>query len=60
MLYSHDAVFRNVGFREVTSYKQAMAGSYQFYVTNANTFSVDFSERGYGGHGCQPDPVVSE
>lgn len=40
MLYSHDAVFRNVDFREVTTYKQAMAGSYQFYVTNANTFSV--------------------
>ena len=40
MLYSHDAVFRNVGFREVTSYKQAMAGSYQFYITNSNTFSV--------------------
>lgn len=40
MLYSHDAVFRNVTFREVTSYKQAMAGTYQFYVTNSNTFSV--------------------
>lgn len=40
LLYNHDTVFRNVGFREVTSYKQAMAGSYQFYVTNANTFSV--------------------
>ncbi len=40
MLYSHDAVFRNVGFREVTSYKQAMAGSYQFYITNASTFAV--------------------
>ncbi len=40
MLYSHDAVFRNVGFREVTSYKQAIAGSYQFYITGAATFSV--------------------
>ncbi len=40
VLYSHDAVFRNVGFREVTSYKQAMAGTYQFYVTNSNSFSV--------------------
>lgn len=40
MLYSHDAVFRNVGFQEVTAYKQAMTGSYQFYVTNANTFTV--------------------
>lgn len=40
MLYSHDAVFRNVNFQEVTAYKQAMAGSYQFYITNANTFSI--------------------
>lgn len=40
MLYSHDAVFRNLGFREVASYKQAMAGTYQFYVTNSNSFSV--------------------
>lgn len=40
MLYSHDAVFRNVEFREVTSYKQAMAGSYQFYITGASTFSL--------------------
>lgn len=40
MLYSHDTVFRNVNFQEVTAYKQAMAGSYQFYVTNANTFTV--------------------
>lgn len=40
MLYSHDALFRNVGFREVTAYKQAMAGSYQFYVTNSSQFTV--------------------
>jgi len=40
ILYNNDAVFRNVGFREVTSYKQAMAGTYQFYITNSNTFSV--------------------
>lgn len=40
LLYGGETVFRNVGFREVTSYKQAMAGSYQFYVTNSNNFSV--------------------
>ncbi len=40
MLHTHDAVFRNVSFREVTSYKQAVAGTYQFYVTNSSTFSV--------------------
>ncbi len=40
MLYSHDAVFRNVGFQDVTAYKQAAAGSYQFYITNAANFTV--------------------
>lgn len=40
MLYGGDTVFRNIGFREVTSYKQAVAGSYQFYLTRANNFSV--------------------
>ncbi len=39
-LYSHDAVFRNVGFQEVTSYKQAIAGSYQFYITNSTNYSL--------------------
>ena len=34
-LYSHDAVFQNVDFQEVTPYKQAAAGTYQFYVANA-------------------------
>ncbi len=40
MLYSHDTVFRNVGFHDVTAYKQAMAGTYQFYITNSANFSV--------------------
>ncbi len=39
-LYSHDAVFRSVGFQEVTSYKQAIAGSYQFYITNSTNYSL--------------------
>lgn len=41
MLYGDEVVFRNVSFQEVTNYKQAMAGSYQFYVTNSGgRFSV--------------------
>lgn len=40
MLYSHDTVFRNVGFQDVTAYKQAMAGTYQFYITNSASYSV--------------------
>lgn len=40
MLYNHNIVFRDVNFQEVTAYKQAMAGSYQFYITNAANFSI--------------------
>lgn len=40
MLYRQNALFRNIGFQEVTSYKQAMAGSYQFYLTNSNTMTM--------------------
>lgn len=40
MLYNQNALFRNVGFQEVTSYKQAMAGSYQFYITNTTSMTV--------------------
>lgn len=41
MLYGDETVFRNVSFQEVTSYKQAMAGTYDFYVTNsAGRFTV--------------------
>ncbi len=39
-LLSHDAVFKNVGFQEVASYKQAIAGTYQFYITNSSNYSV--------------------
>lgn len=39
-LYNGETVFRNVRFQNVTAYKQAMAGSYQFYVTNSNAFRV--------------------
>lgn len=44
MLYGGETVFRNVGFQTVTSYKQAMAGTYQFYVTNSNTYSTFLRE----------------
>ncbi len=40
LLYSRDAIFRNVSFRDVTSYKQATAGSYQFYITNASNYML--------------------
>lgn len=40
MLYGGETVFRNVSFREVTPYKQAMAGSYQFYVTNSGNLTL--------------------
>ena len=39
MLYGGESVFRNVAFQTVTPYKQAMAGTYQFYVTNSNSYS---------------------
>lgn len=39
-LYGGETVFRSIGFQEVTSYKQAVAGSYEFYLTRANSFSV--------------------
>lgn len=39
LLYGGETIFRNVRFQTVTPYKQAMAGSYQFYVTNSNTYA---------------------
>lgn len=41
MLYnSNSVVFRNLSFHEVASYKQAGAGSYQFYLTASSTGSM--------------------
>ena len=34
-----ETVFRNVRFQRVTSYKQAIAGTYQFSLSNAGTFT---------------------
>ena len=39
LLYGGETVFRNVAFQTVTPYKQAMAGTYQFYVTNSSSSS---------------------
>lgn len=64
MLYGGDTVFRNIGFREVTSYKQAVSGSYQFYLTRANNFSVIrelpiIIIGGMIGGGAMGEPLVS-
>lgn len=39
MLYGGETVFRNVRFQNVTAYKQAVAGSYQFYITNSGAYA---------------------
>ena len=39
LLYGGETIFRNVGYQTVTSYKQAVAGSYQMYVTASNTYT---------------------
>ena len=41
MLYNtHSVVFRGLNYQSVSSYKQAAAGSYQFYLTNSSTGSL--------------------
>ncbi len=39
LLTGGETVFRNVGFQTVTSYKQAVAGFYQFYVTDSSNYA---------------------
>ncbi len=39
LLYGGETIFRNVAFQTVTPYKQAMAGTYQFYVTSSGNYS---------------------
>lgn len=39
MLANGATVFRNINFQSVSSYKQAAAGSYLFYVTNSNSYT---------------------
>ncbi len=39
LLTGGETVFRNVGFQTVTSYKQAVAGFYQFYVADSSNYA---------------------
>lgn len=39
VLGNGNTIFRNIGFQEVSSYKQAAAGYYQMYATTSNTFT---------------------
>ena len=64
LLYGGETVFRNVGFQSVTPYKQAMAGSYQFYITNSNSYTflkeIPVLVLGAIGIGTSlPQPLVS-
>lgn len=40
LLYGGTPVFRSVTFQTVTSYKQAVSSSYQFYVTNSTGYQM--------------------
>lgn len=40
LLNNGETIFRNVGFQQVTSYKQAVAGSYQFMVVSSSSMGV--------------------
>lgn len=40
LLQGGQTVFRNVSFQRVAPYKQAMAGSYRFYVTDSSNLTV--------------------
>ncbi len=39
LLTNGETVFRDVRFQNVSSYKQAVAGTYQFYVANSNNYA---------------------
>lgn len=39
-MYNGDTIFRNISFTQVSSYKRALAGTYTFYLTNANFSGV--------------------
>lgn len=43
-LFNNQVVFAGVGYKEVTSFKQASAGNYTFFVTNAQTNITTFNE----------------
>ncbi len=64
LLYGGETVFRNVGFQSVTPYKQAMAGSYQFYITSSSSYTflkeIPVLVLGAIGIGSNlPQPLVS-
>lgn len=40
LLYGNETIFRNVGYQRVSSYKQAVAGTYPFTVANSNAFNA--------------------
>lgn len=39
LLYGGETIFRNVAFQSATPYKQAVAGSYEMYVTNSAAYT---------------------
>lgn len=43
-LFNNQVVFAGVGYKEVTSFKQASAGNYTFFVTNSQTNITSFNE----------------
>ena len=43
-LFNNQIVFAGVGYKEVTSFKQASAGNYTFFVTNAQYNITTFNE----------------
>lgn len=43
-LFNNQIAFANVGFRDVTSFKQASAGNYTFFVTNSQVNVTTFNE----------------
>lgn len=40
LLYGNETVFRNIGYQRVSSYKQAVAGTYPFTAANSNAFNA--------------------
>ena len=43
-LFNNQIAFANVGFKEVTSFKQASSGNYTFFVTNSQVNVTTFNE----------------
>lgn len=40
LLYGNETVFRNIGYQGISSYKQAVAGTYSFTVVNSGAFQI--------------------